>query len=260
MPCRESVSFSNAAGHELSAVLDLPDEGGPERPPALFAHCFTCGKDIRAASVIARTLASENVPVLRVDFTGLGRSEGDFGRAGLCADLGDLRAAQTWLHQRFGRGPALMIGHSLGGVAALLATLEMPEVRALVTIGTPADPAHAEGVIVGTAAVETQGAAEVDIGGRPFFVHRQLLDELRAHQGIVERIAQLERPLLIMHAPADATVPLSAAGRLYAAAAHPKSFVALDGADHLLTKIAAGQRAARIIAAWASPYLDPVAP
>ena len=255
MASREPTSIQTAAGHQLSAVLDLP-EGEPRGLPALFAHCFTCGKDIRAASVIARTLAQAGVPVLRVDFTGLGHSEGEFGRAGLCADLADLHAARAWLRERFGHGPGLMIGHSLGGVAALLASLEAPEVRALVTIGTPADPSHVQRVIIGHEAVEEQGSAEVSIGGRPFRVHRQLLDELRAHERVVERVAAFARPLLILHAPEDRTVPLSAAGRLYAAARQPKSFVALDGADHLLSKAAAGQRAARIIAAWAAPYLE----
>jgi len=253
MPSRERITFNNSSGHALAAALELPD--GAPRASALFAHCFTCGKDSAAASRISRTLASTGVAVLRFDFTGLGGSEGDFANANFSSNVDDLLAAAAFLREHH-EAPQLLVGHSLGGTAVLSAAPRIPEARAVATIGAPASTDHVLGQLVGSvAAIERDGEATVTLAGREFRVRRQFLDDLRA-QRLPESLGALRRALLVMHAPLDETVPIDEASRIFAAAKHPKSFISLDGADHLLSGLGDAQYVAATISAWAARYLD----
>ena len=241
-------------GHTLSAVLDLPAD--PPRAFALFAHCFTCGKNFRAASRIARRLAHEGIATLRFDFTGIGSSKGDFSGTSFLSNIEDLRITADWLRQHY-RAPTLLIGHSLGGAAVLAAAPHIPECRAVATIGAPADPAHVIHLIADDLeTIRREGKATVTLAGRQFTIGSRFLDDMEnlSHE---QTIAALDRELLIMHAPGDSIVPLENAGRIYSAARHPKSFVALAGADHLLNAPADADYAARLIATWASRCVSP---
>lgn len=249
---REDVRFTGVHGGELSGVLEVPD--GPAEAWALFAHCFTCGKDSLAASRIGRALARRGIGVLRYDFTGLGESGGDFVDATFSSDVDNLVAAADVLRER-GDAPGLLVGHSLGGAAVIAAADRIPEVKAVATINAPAHPDHV-GHVFDEAADElaAQGQASVRIGGRSFTVRQELLDDLGG-QAQQDRVASLDAALLVLHAPADEVVGVADAGELFGQARHPKSFVALDGADHLLSSPADSQYAADVIAAWASRYL-----
>ncbi len=249
---RQRITFPNQAGQALAATLELPERA--PRAYALFAHCFTCGKDIAAASRIARTLTSHQIGVLRFDFTGLGGSEGDFGNDGLAADVGDLLAAAAYLRAHHG-APSLLIGHSLGGTAALAAAAEIPECTAVATIGSPASPAHVlKQFEDALERIESEGSATVELAGRAFTISRQFVDAMRA-EDITQRITTLGRALLVFHAPLDATVSIQEASAIFEAARHPKSFVSLDDADHLVTRLADAQYVADTIASWAARYL-----
>jgi putative redox protein len=250
----ERFEFPGGLGHALAARLDRPV--GRARAFALFAHCFTCSKDLAAASRIARALSERGVAVLRFDFTGLGHSEGEFSNTNFSSNVDDLVAAADHL-RRSHRAPELLIGHSLGGAAVLAAAARVPEARAVATLGAPADPAHATGLL-GDAVerIREQGEAEVELAGRRFRIRRQLLEDLAA-QELERSIAQLRRALLVLHAPLDAVVGIEHASRIFQAARHPKSFVSLDRADHLLTRREDAEYAAGVIAAWASRYLSP---
>jgi alpha/beta superfamily hydrolase len=253
----ERFDFPNASGLRLAAVLDRP----PEQPAAyaLFAHCFTCGKDNLAASRIAYALAARGIAVLRFDFTGLGASEGEFGNAGFSANVADLVAAAHHL-RRTHRAPALLIGHSLGGAAVLAAAAEVPESRAVVTIAAPADPAHATGLFKDRIPeINANGEAEVMLAARSFRVRREFLDDL-AGQRLIERIAHLRKALLVFHAPSDDTVGIDNANRIFTTAKHPKSFISLADADHLLSRKSDASYVGNVIAAWADRYLDPIEP
>jgi putative redox protein len=253
----ERFDFPNPTGLRLAAVLDRP----PEEPAAyaLFAHCFTCGKDNVAASRIAHGLAARGIAVLRFDFTGLGASEGEFANAGFSANVADLVAAADHL-RRTHRAPALLIGHSLGGAAILAAAPEVPEARAVVTIAAPADPAHATGLFKNRVPeINTNGEAEVVLAGRSFRVRREFLEDL-AGQRLIERIARLRKALLVFHAPGDDTVGIDNASRIFTAAKHPKSFISLADADHLLSRKSDAGYVANVLAAWADRYLDRVVP
>ncbi|MEU4324810.1 bifunctional alpha/beta hydrolase/OsmC family protein [Nonomuraea dietziae] len=254
----ERVTFTGSAGIPLAGRLELPE--GPPRAVALFAHCFACGKDVHAASHIARGLAGLGIAVLRFDFTGLGQSGGDFGNTDFTSTIEDLVRAADHLRATLAP-PALLIGHSLGGAAILAAAERIQESRAVVTIGAPADPSHVAGLFPDAPLeVETTAAAEVSLAGRRFRVSRAFLDDI-ASQPQRERIANLRRALLVMHAPTDAIVGVDHARTIFEAARHPKSFVSLDGADHLLSADADSAYAATVIAAWASRYVDaPAAP
>ncbi len=253
----EQISFPGAAGHQLAARVEVPDR--PVRAYALFAHCFTCSKDIAAASRIARALRAEGVAVVRFDFTGLGNSEGDFANTNFSSNIDDLVAAADHMRDHL-QAPALLIGHSLGGAAILAAAARIPESKAVVTIGAPADPTHVEKLLSGSIeTIDRDGQASVELAGRSFTVKRQFLDDLRA-QDHDERIAKLGRPLLIMHSPQDEIVEIDQARLLYVAAKHPKSFISLDGADHLLSDKRDSSYVARTIAAWAERYLPEIAP
>lgn len=253
MHLTENFSFTGQGGHRLDGRLEKPRYLTP-RGVAIFAHCFTCGKDIRAAATIARTLADAGIMVLRFDFTGLGGSEGGLG--GFSGNVDDLVSAADAMRAA-GHAPTLLIGHSLGGAAAIAAAERIAEVRAVVTIGAPFEVGHVlDRLGEGRSEVEAKGEAVVSIAGRPFRVTRDFIDQATG-QPQAERLARLKRALLVMHAPADDLVPLDDAKRIFEAARHPKSFVALDHADHLLIRDEDSRYAATIIAAWVERYLSP---
>jgi uncharacterized OsmC-like protein/alpha/beta superfamily hydrolase len=246
----EKIEFPNGKGQRLAARLDLPD--GTARAYALFAHCFTCDKTAKAAVRISRALAGLGVGVLRFDFTGLGDSEGEL--TGFSANVEDLLFAARHM-QSLDRAPALLIGHSLGGSAALAAAGDMASVKAVATIGAPAEVAHVLKLLgEDLAKIEADGAAEVKIGGRPFTIRRDFVDDARM-QGLLDRVAHLRRALLVLHAPSDNVVGIDNASQIFLAARHPKSFISLDKADHLLTKGEDADYASTVIAAWASRYV-----
>jgi fermentation-respiration switch protein FrsA (DUF1100 family) len=251
--------FTSSAGYELAGRLELPSSM-PARGWALFAHCFTCGKDNLAAVRIARTLAERGIGTLRFDFAGLGKSGGEFGAGGFGADVADLAAAGQAMTMQ-AMPPALLIGHSLGGAAALAAAGDLPMIKAVVTIGAPFDVQHVLHQFDpdGLAVIEAEGAADVRLGGRQFHVRKSFIEDLRRHD-LGARIASLRRPLLILHAPKDETVSIENASRIFLAARHPKSFISLDDADHLLTKERDTHYAGDVIAGWASRYLGEDAP
>ncbi len=247
----QHVTFEGAGGQQLVGLLDTPD--GDVVMTALFAHCFTCGKDSIAAARIARALTARGFAVLRFDVTGLGESEGTFGEATFSMDVADLAAAAGFLRDR-GQGPGLLVGHSLGGAAVLAAAESIPEAVAVVTIGAPSDPSHVTKLLTDVVPdLEANGRAQVQLAGRSFTVYRAFLDDLRA-QPQRRRIGQLGRALLVMHSPQDAIVGIDNAREIFDAARHPKSFISLDGADHLLTGHEDARYAADVLAAWASRY------
>jgi putative redox protein len=244
--------FRGAEGHQLTGRLELPE--GPAFASALFAHCFTCSKDSLAAVRVARALAAAGIAVLRFDFTGLGDSDGSFGERGFSGDVRDLVAAARAMADA-GAAPQLLVGHSLGAAAILAAAGELPDVAAIATIAAPFDVEHITGHFrEALGEIAERGRAEVTLGGRPFTIGKAFVDDLARHDQ-AERIAALGRPLLILHSPVDQVVGIENATRIYGAARHPKSFVSLDGADHLLTRQPDAEFAARVIAAWASRYL-----
>lgn len=250
----ERLTFPGRAGRPLDGRLEAPD--GPVRAYALFAHCFSCGKDSLAASRIARALATEGVATLRFDFTGLGGSDGDFGAVGFSGDLEDLRAAADFMTST-GRAPELLVGHSLGGAAVLAVAASLASVRAVATIGAPLEAAHVlQQFPQALTEIDADGDAEVTLGGKTFTVTRRFVEDVRAHRQEA-RLKALRCGLLILHSPTDEVVGVDNAGEIWRAARHPKSFVALDGADHLLTRSADAAYAATVIAAWAGRYLGP---
>lgn len=252
----ERFRFPGAFGDELDARLDLPAEGQASKA-AIFAHCFTCGKNLNAVRHLAESLNAAGIAVLRFDFTGLGGSGGDFANTNFSSNVEDLVRAVQHLERERGLAPRLLIGHSLGGAAALRAALQLPSIRAVVTIGAPFEPDHVvHNFSCALSQIEAEGQAEVELGSRRFTIRQQFLDDVRAQaadQGA--SIAALKRPLLVMHAPLDQTVGIEAASSIFLAAKHPKSFVSLDGADHLLSRNVDAHQVGALIAAWASPYL-----
>jgi len=248
------VSITNEQGDALSAVLDSPVDGQP-MAYALFAHCFTCSKDLRAVRHISRSLVAAGYAVLRFDFTGLGQSEGDFVDTGFSTNKGDLESACAWLEDQY-EAPALMIGHSLGGTAVLHAAPKMKSVKAVATIGTPYDPAHATHLFENSLGeIESEGKAQVHIGGRPFTISRSFLDDLQ-RTDCKDVIASLDAALLVLHSPIDRIVGVDNAAQIFEAARHPKSFVSLDSADHLLSNEVDARYAGSVLGAWARRYLD----
>jgi putative redox protein len=238
----------------LAAALDMPER--ETRAYALFAHCFTCGKDVLAARRIAVALAAKGIAVLRFDFTGLGSSGGDFANSTFSSNVADLVRAADHLRETR-QAPAVLIGHSLGGAAILAAAAQIPEAKAVVTIAAPSDPAHVTGLFADRIEdIQRRGKAEVSLAGRPFTITRQFLDDIAEH-GLMAHVAKLHKALLVMHAPTDDTVGIDNATRIFVAARHPKSFVSLAGADHLLSDRRDSAYAADVIGAWASRYLDP---
>jgi putative redox protein len=228
---------------------------GEPKAYALFAHCFTCGKDVHAARRIAQALTALGVGVLRFDFTGLGSSEGEFANTTFSSNVADLLAAAGAL-RNVKRAPAILIGHSLGGAAVLAAAADVPEARAVVTIATPSDPAHVTGLFRDRLQdIAQQGEVGVTLEGRQFRIRRSFLDDV-AEQNLRAKIAQLRKALLIFHSPTDERVGIENASRIFEAAKHPKSFVSLAGADHLLSRPSDASYVAKVIAAWAERYLD----
>jgi uncharacterized OsmC-like protein/alpha-beta hydrolase superfamily lysophospholipase len=249
----ERFDFPNACGETLAALLDRPS--GEPTAYALFAHCFTCGKDNLAAKRIADTLTGLGIAVLRFDFTGLGNSQGEFANTNFSSNVADLVAAADHL-RRTRQAPAILIGHSLGGAAVMAAAGEVPEAQAVVTIAAPSDPSHVTGLFRDQVAqIRERGELEVTLAGRPFRIRREFLDDI-AEQNLIERVAGLRKALLIFHSPTDDTVGIDNAGRIFAAAKHPKSFVSLAGADHLLSRRSDAIYVAHVIAAWAERYLN----
>jgi uncharacterized OsmC-like protein/fermentation-respiration switch protein FrsA (DUF1100 family) len=249
----ERFQFPGSEGQQLAAALDTPD--GPVRAYALFAHCFTCGKDVLAAKRIAVALAAKGIAVLRFDFTGLGSSEGDFANSTFSSNVADLVGAADHLRKTY-EAPALLIGHSLGGAAVLAAAGQIPEATAVVTIGAPSDPIHVTGHFADSIeTIRKDGQAQVSLAGRPFTIKREFLDDIAEHS-LMGHIAKLHKALLVMHAPTDDTVSIDNATRIFVAAKHPKSFVSLSGADHLLSNRRDSAYVADVITAWASRYLD----
>ena len=247
------VTFEGADGAALAARLDRP-EGAP-KAFALFAHCFTCSKDIFAAQRIAGALAMRGFGVLRFDFTGLGSSEGEFANTNFSSNVEDLVAAADFLRTEY-EAPKILIGHSLGGAAVLAAAGRMAEVKAIATIGAPADPSHVNHLFVGDIAeIEAAGEARVEIAGRPFTIKKQFIEDIR-QQNLSAAIGDLGKALLIFHGPRDQTVAIDNAALIFAAAKHPKSFVSLDDADHLLSRKEDAIYVADVLAAWAGRYLD----
>ncbi|SDK65051.1 alpha/beta hydrolase family protein [Microbulbifer yueqingensis] len=252
MAKRQQVTFRGGSEATLSGIMELPDEGEP-RAWALFAHCFTCGKDVLAAARIARRLADLGCAVLRFDFTGLGDSEGNFADTNFSSNIRDLLSAADFLHREH-HPVDLLIGHSLGGAAVLAAASRIEEARAVVTIAAPADPDHViKQFACALDTIESRGEAEVDLAGRPFTIKRQLVEDLESHDG--DYIRELGRPLLIYHSPADRTVHIDEAAAIYSRARHPKSFISLDDADHLLTRREDADYVAETLVAWVSRYL-----
>jgi uncharacterized OsmC-like protein/pimeloyl-ACP methyl ester carboxylesterase len=252
----ERFQFEGEGGHKLAAALDLP-----EQEPlafALFAHCFTCGKDALSAKRISTALAAKGIAVLRFDFTGLGASEGEFANATFSSNVADLVRAADHL-RKTRKAPALLIGHSLGGAAILAAAKDIPEAKAVVTIAAPSAPAHVTGLFKDQIEdIRTVGEVEVSLAGRPFRIKREFLDDIAEHD-LMAQIGKLRKALLVMHSPTDDIVGIDNATRIFMSARHPKSFVSLAGADHLLSDRRDAAYVADMIAAWAPRYLQPAA-
>ena len=249
---KERFEFQNDAGERLAGLLERPE--GSIAAVALFAHCFTCSKDIAAASRISRALATNGIAVLRFDFTGLGHSDGEFANTNFSSNVEDLRCAADALREQLDP-PQLLVGHSLGGAAVLAVAGDIPEVKAVATIGAPSDPSHVAHLLKDNRAqIETEGQAEVALAGRTFTIKRQFLTDIESHR-LAERIRSMRKALLIMHSPVDEIVAIDNASEIFLAARHPKSFISLDKADHLLTKRADSEYVAATIGAWARRYL-----
>jgi len=250
---REKLTFTGAFGDKLAARLDIPDDG-LARGYVLFAHCFTGSKDVLAAVSIAKALWSRGFAVFRFDFTGLGESEGDFANTTFSSNVDDLVAAANYLRSSR-NAPSVLIGHSLGGAAILASARAVPEVRAVCTIGAPSDPQHVvHHFSHAREEILNAGEAEVNIAGRPFRIKRDFLEDI-AEQRLDANLASLRAALLIFHSPVDETVGIENAGHIYGAARHPKSFVCLDGADHMLTHRPDAEYVAEVISAWANRYI-----
>jgi len=251
---RIKLEFPNGEGQTLVGLLETPPDRVPTVRYALFAHCFTCSKDIAAATRISRALAARGIAVLRFDFTGLGNSDGDFANTNFSSNVADLLAAARKLERDY-EAPALLIGHSLGGAAVLAAVPQLPSVEAVVTIASPATASHVQHLFSGARGqLEETGEAEVQIGLRRFRIRKQLLEDLDRYAS-ADHIRDLNRALLVFHSPLDTIVSIEEAAKIYQAARHPKSFISLDKADHLLTNREDAEYVAETLVAWASRYL-----
>lgn len=252
MPSKK-VSFTNSSGYKLSARVDLPLCRSPY-PFALFAHVFTGNKNLLSARYISKALTQSGIGVMRFDFTGLGDSEGDFSDTNFTSNVDDLVGAADFLAKNYS-SPSVIIGHSLGGSAALFASKKIDSIKAVVTIGSPSYPEHVTHLLQDNLkTIEKNGCATVNVGGKDFVIKKQFLDDLRSHDHI-DLISQLRKSLLVMHSPQDTVVGIDNAANIYQLAKHPKSFVTLDGADHLLTNKNDAFYAGQVIASWAKRYI-----
>jgi putative redox protein len=252
MPTKR-ITFAGHDGSQLSARLDLPS--GPHMATALFAHCFTCGKDIPAARRVAARLAAMGIAVLRFDFTGLGHSEGEFENTSFSSNVDDLIAAATWLAQE-GMPPSMLIGHSLGGAAVIKAAGMLDGIKAVATIGAPFDPAHVTHHFADALPeISDKGAAQVCLGGRPFTIGKAFIEDT-GNDVLRDVLGHLHAALLVMHAPRDTVVSVDSAAQIFMAAKHPKSFVSLDGADHLISRLEDAEYVADVIATWSARYIS----
>ena len=244
--------FTSRNGLTLTGRLELPAQ--PPVAYAIFAHCFTCSKNVKAATQVSRELARRGIAVLRFDFTGLGNSEGDFANSNFTSNVSDLLDAAQTLEDRY-EAPSLLIGHSLGGAAVLMAASELSSVRAVATIGAPSEPAHVERLI-GNTTTETHedGSSTIALGGRELRISADFVADLRSHR-VADQLPGLKKPLLIFHSPTDSIVNIEQARKLYESAKHPKSFVSIDNADHMLSQPGDAQFVAETLAAWVSRYL-----
>ena len=250
---QEQLRFQNVRGEQLAGIMHRPDAGAI-RACVLFAHCFTCTKNIKAAVTIADALCAEGFGVLRFDFTGLGQSEGEFADTHFSSNVQDLVDAAQFMAQKF-EAPAILVGHSLGGTAVLAAAHKIASVAAVATIGAPADAEHVLHLLdKDLEAIEQQGEAKVDLGGRPFHIRSDFVRDVRS-QSVRDGIRSLRKALLVMHSPVDELVSIDEAARIYSNALHPKSFISLDDADHLLSREHDSRYAGQVLAAWASRYL-----
>ncbi len=250
----QNISFQNNDGKKLSGIIDFPLIGKP-KSYAIFAHCFTCSKNLKAVDNICSSLTMTGIAVLRFDFTGLGQSDGAFEETNFSSNLDDLRAAYRFMSDEF-EGPKIMIGHSLGGAAVLHVSGELDAVQAVVTIGAPSNPEHVKKLFKESAEeIEKTGAAEVNIGGRPFKIQKQFLEDLSKRKS-ADVIKELDKALLVLHSPQDNIVGVQNAAEIYDAAMHPKSFISLDGADHLMTNSEDSAYVGSIISPWATRYVD----
>jgi uncharacterized OsmC-like protein/alpha/beta superfamily hydrolase len=250
----KNLEFKNKDGQTLSARLDLPVDGKP-LAYALFAHCFTCSKNIKAVAHISRALTREGLAVLRFDFTGLGESEGNFADTNFSSNVDDLIVAADFLQSNY-QAPEILIGHSFGGAAVLQAAGRIPSSTAVVTIGAPSDPQHVTRALgSATANIQNRGQADVTLAGRTFTLKKQFLDDLD-FVNMAETLKNLNRALLVLHSPIDETVGIENAAQIFQAARHPKSFISLDKADHLLTNSEDSRYAGSVIAAWAGKYVN----
>ena len=252
MPTKK-ISFKNRDGELLSGRLELPLKFEPQQY-ALFAHCFTCNKNLNAVKNISRALAQKGFGVLRFDFTGLGESEGEFEDTNFTGNVNDLIDAADFLRQQY-KAPQLIVGHSLGGAAAILASSKIESIQAVVTIGAPGEPEHVQHLFGSDKeTILKEGRAKVDIGGRPFYIKKQFIEDLD-QQDLSNFNKADKQAVLVMHSPQDKTVGIENAELIYKMAKHPKSFVSLDGADHLLTNKKDSLYVGEVIAGWVGRYV-----
>ena len=250
----KKITFNNDNNQQLAGRLELPVDAKPSSY-AIFAHCFTCGKNLTAANNLSRALSNKGIGVLRFDFTGLGESEGDFSETNFTTNIDDLKAAAHFLKENY-KAPQIIIGHSLGGAAAIRAARDIDSLTAVVTIGAPADPPHVKRLLKSSIEeIAKKGVASVNIGGRTFSIKKQFLDDLEKYE-LGDCLRNLDAALLILHSPQDRVVSIDNASMIYKAAMHPKSYVSLDGADHLLSNKEDSLYAAELIATWSSRYLQ----
>jgi len=248
---KTKLNFPASQG-QLAGLLEQPNQ--PSKGMVLFAHCFTCGKDFIAATHISKAMVKLGFSVFRFDFTGLGNSDGDFANTNFSSNVEDLVSAASFLDSNY-QAPSILIGHSLGGAAVLKAATQIPQAQAVVTIGAPADASHVKHLFhCDLESIDQQGEADVDLGGRPFKIKKQFIDDLDAQN--TQHINTLNKALLVMHSPVDDTVSINEAEKIYVAAKHPKSFVSLDSANHLLTQKSDAAYAAKVIATWSEKFIE----
>lgn len=247
------VKFTNSTGHELAARLEFPKEGQP-KGYALFAHCFTCNKNLSAVRNIGKALTESGIAVLRFDFTGLGESEGDFENTNFSSNVEDLISAAKFLEDNY-QAPDILIGHSLGGAAVIFAARELPSVKAVATVGAPSSPQHVSHLLKsGVDEIHEKGEATMLIGGREFTIQKHFLEDIN-EKNMKETVRSLNKAILVMHSPQDTTVGIENAAQIYQDAWHPKSFISLDGADHLLSIKEDSVYVGNMIASWSNRYL-----